>query len=587
MTEEPQHMLKQQSSDDLPAINVLLQIDASLGHILDVAEPLHGAVLNDVQQKLDDIVGVLGVPGVVALDIGPLPAKERADFQWMSLRVNGILCRYPEEVLLFAWSYAAGRRPYLGSAEVQSRIREARSAQAEDEWSPVAAFFGLACAEIVSRQPAVLLAAAHAAVYSARLEGLLTSDEQPNPSLLNTDWLLPILKRLLELRLSISDTKKVASVLADSSEEQWEDVAENLVDTLAPHVVELRVPETYVSLLTTQPEGSSDLLTYVRETMFDELGIVFPPLRPVPMVGLKPNSFQFLINHLPTLPVLGLGTGECLVNATTENVRQREIEGQEAVNPVTEQPATVVDVGKKELLEEMGFTAWNQADYCLLVLAETLRRNCACFVHPFLIESQLEQLGRAFPALVEAARAKASVKKVTRVLRALVSEEVSIRDLWSILERLLDYQYRASDPERYLLLDDRLSISSYLQCRRRDDLVSFVRAGLKRQISNKFTRGTSTLGVYLLDPELEKLFNDPNIDTTLDEERQEYIITALANELSNLPPTVQRPSILTAIDIRIGIRDAIKLTFPRIGVLSYEELWPGLNIQPVARISLR
>lgn len=609
-TEERRRMPEQQPNHDFPAVDVSLQLDASLGHILDATGPLHADVLQSVQQQLGDIVHSLGIPGRVMLDIGPLPATTGGDTEWMRLRVNDTLCRYPQEVLVSAWSSAAGRTADGKPADIRSQLQAAADApanlptlprlwtlirsqlqavagaRAENEAGQVADFLGLASREIISRQPAVLLGPAHVVTYGARLESL-AGDRRPNSWPPVTSRLMQILKRVLELRISIADTGVVARVLADSEGAHWEDVVEDLVDALAPYVVELRVPEAYVGRLTTPNEEGKDPLTSANEDMFAELGVAFPPFRLVPSTELKPNSFTFAINHLPALPFVGLEAGECLVNETPERLRQMGIKGREAVNPATQQPAAIVKVAKKQPLEASGLKTWDQTGYCILCLNEALRRNCACFVHQRSVEIQLEQLGQSMPALVEVARVKVPVEKVTRVVRALGSEQVSIRNLRLILERLLDYQYWASDPERYLILDDRLSISDCIQNQYTNDLVSFMRAGLQRQISDKYARGASTLMVYLVDPELEDLIDKKNTDAASDEERQENIITALANELSNLPLTAQTPPILTAIAARTGLRDAIKLTFPRMDVLTYQELRPDLNIQPVGRISLR
>jgi flagellar biosynthesis component FlhA len=577
---------EQRLEHDLPTIDVFLQLDASLEPILETGGPMYSSVFQSVQQQLSDLIHLLGIPGRVVLEIGPLSDTRRDDVEWMRLRVNGALCRYAQEILAIAWDSAAGRVADAKPAGVRSRLQAPADAHAEHRAEQVGEFLGLVCREIVSRQPAVLLGPAHVVAYGGQLEGL-AHDQQLNSWTPDTSQLMQILKRVLELRLSIADTKIVATVLADHGAAKWEDMVEHLVDALAPDVMELHVPEAYVALLTTADENGSDLLTFSHEGMFVELGVAFPPLRLVPDTELKSNSFTFMINHLPTLSVVGLEADECLVNDTSERLRLMEIKGREAVNPATQQPGAIVDVTKKEVLGPAGLTMWDQADYCILCFAEALRRNCACFVHRRSVEIQLEQLGQAFPVLVEAARAKVSVEKITRVLRVLGSEQVSIRNLRLILERFLDYQYRVSDLERYSILDDRLSISGYLEDWRTDDAVPFVRAGLKRQISNKYVRGTSTLAVYLVDSELEDLFNGANTDAAQDEERQEYIIMALANELNHLPPEAQAPPILTTIGTRADLRDAIQLTFPRISVLAYEELRPDLNIQPVARISLR
>ena len=53
-----------------------------------------------------------------------------------------------------------------------------------------------------------------------------------------------------------------------------------------------------------------------------------------------------------------------------------------------------------------------------------------------------------------------------------------------------------------------------------------------------------------------------------------------------MPPTAQDPVVLTTALIRYRLRKALRGAFPRLSVLSYQELSPDMNIQPIARISL-
>jgi len=43
--------------------------------------------------------------------------------------------------------------------------------------------------------------------------------------------------------------------------------------------------------------------------------------------------------------------------------------------------------------------------------------------------------------------------------------------------------------------------------------------------------------------------------------------------------------LLTGMEIRRTVRKLIETSFPNLAVLSYQELSPDLNIQPIARIS--
>ena len=56
-------------------------------------------------------------------------------------------------------------------------------------------------------------------------------------------------------------------------------------------------------------------------------------------------------------------------------------------------------------------------------------------------------------------------------------------------------------------------------------------------------------------------------------------------ELSSLPLTAQVPVLLTRQEVRRPLRALLRSEFPEITVLSYGDLPPHYNVQPVARIS--
>ena len=53
------------------------------------------------------------------------------------------------------------------------------------------------------------------------------------------------------------------------------------------------------------------------------------------------------------------------------------------------------------------------------------------------------------------------------------------------------------------------------------------------------------------------------------------------------PPTAQQPVIVTDMELRRFVRKMVELEFSNLAVLSYQELTPELNIQPIGRISMR
>lgn len=291
------------------------------------------------------------------------------------------------------------------------------------------------------------------------------------------------------------------------------------------------------------------------------------------------------------LPFVGLRSDQCLVNDTAERMAQEyHVQAHPVVNPATGLPGAVTALNNKQSLEAKGLTTWDSMGYLTLCFAETLRKRGACFIDCKIVGDQLKRLEIAFPAVVRAAKARFSVEEITRVLRGLAVEVIPIRNLVLILERLLDYEYCCNPSIAPAILNDYLLTNSHWDPARRNDpvsLLSFIRAGLKRQISNQYARGTTTMVVYLLDPEIERRLANFHSSQGLDEREHDRILDALRDELTFLPPTAQVPVILTSIDVRLALRQLLAQEFPRLSVVCYQELMPDLNIMPIARILLK
>jgi type III secretion protein V len=402
-----------------------------------------------------------------------------------------------------------------------------------------------------------------------------------------------VLSAVFDQRTSIADRQAVAGVLGLDRDHSPEDAAEDLLAALRPKVVAIHIPREYLQQLTTADGGQGgDLVPAMRKDLFTELEMQYPLFRFVGNEGLKPGTFAFQINHLMTLPFLGLQPGECLVNDTVERLRLLNVQARRAENPVIGQPSSIVNAEYKPMLEAAGLITWDPIRFFILCFTATLRKYGAFLLDRETVDAQLEQLRLAFPTLVEAARARWPVEQITGVLRALASEEISIRNLRQILERLLDFDFRTPDSSRYLVLDDRPYTPRGVDGGGdAPSLVSFVRAGLKREVGHKYARGTNTLVAYVLDAEIEALVSRqqkaPTDDDILDERDFDRIAEAIQTEIALLPSTAEVPVILTTETARPRLRELMAAEFPRVSVVSYTELVSELNVQPVARISLK
>jgi type III secretion protein V len=349
--------------------------------------------------------------------------------------------------------------------------------------------------------------------------------------------------------------------------------SELFVPVVTPIVLE--VSDALVPYVDSRQDGGRflfELIPFMRDGLFVELGVRYPGVRARANPSLPPGAYQIQINEVPVVNGQ-VNLGHVLVNDSVDRLRLMNVQGVEALNPATRQPCAWVEEKHRPMLEGAGLTTWDAPSYLVLHLAGVLRRHAKEFLGVQEVQSALEQLEKAFPALVKECVPKVvSVLKLTEIMQRLVEEEISVRDLRGVLQALAEWGQVEADSVM---------------------LTEHVRASMKRYISHKYTRGQNTLVVYLLDPQIEEAIRGAIKHTSagshlaLEPDLAQEIISAVRHECGHLPPTAQRPLILTAMDIRRYVRKLLEYEFmPPFSVVSYQELSPELNIQPVARISL-
>jgi type III secretion protein V len=207
-----------------------------------------------------------------------------------------------------------------------------------------------------------------------------------------------------------------------------------------------------------------------------------------------------------------------------------------------------------------------------------LRARAADFVGMAETQHLLDQLEQVAPALVRQIVPKPmSLSLLADVLRRLVEEGVSVRDLRAILEALGTVANTEKDPL---------------------NLAEFVRGQLRRATTYRFTDGRPELPVYLLDASIEEAIRHAITRTaagsflTLAPAAGRDVVAAIRRALSQPSPerASQPPSraavILTQPDIRRFVRKLIEVDLPDVAVVSFAELLPEISLRPVAKATL-
>jgi type III secretion protein V len=202
-----------------------------------------------------------------------------------------------------------------------------------------------------------------------------------------------------------------------------------------------------------------------------------------------------------------------------------------------------------------------------------LRARVADFFGLAEAQRLLDELEQFAPATVRNVVPKpVSLTLLADILRRLLEEGVSIRDLRAILEALSSVATAEKDP---------------LQ------LSEFVRAQLRRAITFRLTHGALELGVHLLDPMIEDAIRRAVTRTpsgsflTLPPAQARDVVTAIRRALAEGESASARtPVILTQPDIRRFVRKLLEPEVPDIIVVSFAELLPEVSLRPLARANL-
>jgi type III secretion protein V len=203
---------------------------------------------------------------------------------------------------------------------------------------------------------------------------------------------------------------------------------------------------------------------------------------------------------------------------------------------------------------------------------ELLRARAGDFLGLAETQRLLDELEQLAPATVRNVVPKpVSLTLLTDILRRLLEERISIRDLRAVLEALALLAATEKDPLT---------------------LTELVRAQLRRPLTFKLTRGARDLGVVLVDPTIEDTIRRAIQRTpagaflTLAPAAARDVVAALKRAGAEAAQHGGPAVFLTQPDIRRFMRKLLEADIPEATVVSFAELLPEITLRPVARANL-
>lgn len=312
------------------------------------------------------------------------------------------------------------------------------------------------------------------------------------------------------------------------------------------------------------------MIPKMRHSLYQDLGVRFPGVHVrTDSPSLEADEYSILLNEVPIVRGKVM-PNHILTNETEETLRRFNIPFTTAKVSLG-MPALWVDEKYLDILKKAGIKYWTGPDMMILHLSRFFRQYASEFIGIQEVRGILEFVERSFPDLVKEVTRLVPLQKLTEILKRLIQEQVSIKDLRTIMETLSEW----AQTEKDTVL-----------------LTEYVRSSLRRYISYKYSLGQPVLSVYLLDPEIEDMVRGAIKQTSagsylaLDPDSVQMILHAMRHTVQPPPPGGQPPVLLTGIDVRRFVRKLIEGEFPDLPVVSFQEIVPEIRIQPLGRVQL-
>lgn len=346
----------------------------------------------------------------------------------------------------------------------------------------------------------------------------------------------------------------------EPKELSWDDV--HHVDTIGLQVGYRLIP------LVDKSQGGELLsrIKGVRKKLSQELGFLVPSVHIRDNLDLSPNAYR--------ISLMGVVVGEADIRHDCElaiNPGQvyGKLDGIETRDPAFGLEAVWIAPELREHAQTLGYTVVDAATVVATHISQLLTNNAAKLLGYEEVQQLLDMLAKYSPKLVDGFIPDVmSLGHVVKVMQNLLNEGVSVRDLRTIVQTLLEYGPKSNDTEV---------------------LTAAVRIALKRMIVQEISGPEPEIPVITLAPELEQMLHQsmqatggdgPNIEPGLAERMQKSLADAAQRQ-----EMVGQPAILlTSGMLRATLSRFVKHTIPNLRVISYQEIPDEKQIRIVSAV---
>lgn len=308
----------------------------------------------------------------------------------------------------------------------------------------------------------------------------------------------------------------------------------------------------------------------IRGELLSDLGMDVPTIGVHVDSGLDARRARIDLEGAPIVTI-DIPADRMLAIGDPEHLDLLGIAYEETGDPRGRRKAAWVETSHVVTLSEAGIDFLQPADIVAHALERALRAYASHFVGIQETKKLLSQLEAEYADLLREAQEAVPLQKIAEILRRLVAENIPIRNLRIVLESIAQWGRREDDPAV---------------------LAEYVRTALKRQISFRAADRNNIIAAYIVRPSTEEalrgaLQSSPSgTFLSLPDEDVQSIVGQIEQALSETSADTD-PVVLTSMDLRRHLRTLLLQRGIDLPVLSFQELAPEFNVQPLATITLR
>lgn len=311
----------------------------------------------------------------------------------------------------------------------------------------------------------------------------------------------------------------------------------------------------------------------LRRGFAQQLGIVIPLVRLRDDITLEPNAYEVRLSDQPVAKGR-LEPGKYL--AMDPGTVQEKVMGTATAEPVYGLPALWITAENKEKAELAGYTVIDPESVFITHLSETLKRHADELLTREDVQLLIDRLRKNQPALVGeivGADGQVSIGLLHRVLRNLLKDGISIRELTTILESLSENATKTKNATA---------------------LTELARKSLSRTITEQYKDQIGKISAIALEPAFEH-----QMVSTLRQEGAEITLvlpTEVVIETSRkiaqawkaaMDKGKDKVVLLCDSRLRPPLAAMLSRTVPPLPVLAYDEIVLGTDIEPIETITVQ